>query len=307
LPVAFESRKLNPAEARYPTHEKELLAVVHALREWRHYLQGQPFTVVTDNWAVKHFQTQPHLNRRQARWMETLQEYDFTLEHRPGATNVVPDALSRRPDFQSSEERLPESVILGAISTVLYAVSEVRPTVDAVTAAQATAAADEEYQRTLMAVRSGARSDFVLRDDLLYFKGKPGSTPRLYIPAGPFRAQLVAEAHDIAISGHLGRTKTLERLSRAFYWPNMHRVVAEYVRTCPSCQVNKPSNQKPLGLLYSLPVPQRRWDSVSLDLVTGLPRTAAGHDAIVVFVDRLSKMIRIVPTQKTVTAEGTAI
>jgi hypothetical protein len=237
--------------------------------------------------------------------METLAEYDFTLEHRSGTTNVVPDALSRRPDYQS-DERLPDSVILGAMSATLYAVSSIRPSVDAVTAVQASAPADDEYQRILSAVRSNARSDYVLRDDLLYFKGKPGSQPRLYVPAGPFRASLIAEAHDIAISGHLGRTKTLERLTRAFYWPNMHRVVAEYVRTCPSCQVNKPSNQQPLGLLYSLPVPQRRWDSVSLDLVTGLPKTAAGHDAIVVFVDRLTKMIRIVPTQQTVTAEGTA-
>ena len=102
-------------------------------------------------------------------------------------TNTVPDALSRRPDYQqpSGEAQLPESVILlAAVSTALCAVSEVRPTVEAVTAVQATAAADEEYQRTLMAVRSGSRSDFVLRDDLLYFAGKPGSTPRLCIPPG---------------------------------------------------------------------------------------------------------------------------
>ena len=134
---------------------------------------------------------------------------------------------------------------LVAVTTALCAVSEVRPTIDAVTAVQATAAADEEYQRTLMAVRSSSRSDFVLREDLLYFVGKQaaGATPRLYIPCGPFRATLIAEAHDVPISGHLGRTKTQERLARAFYWPNMHRVVADYVRTCPSCQVNKPSNQ----------------------------------------------------------------
>ena len=110
---------------------------------------------------------------------------------------------------------------MGAISTVLNAVSEVWPTVDAVTAVQSTAPADEEYQRILAAVRAGSRSDYVLRDDLLYFQNKPGSSPRLYVPAGPFRAQLITEAHDIAISGHLGRTKTLERLSRAFYWPRM--------------------------------------------------------------------------------------
>jgi hypothetical protein len=78
-------------------------------------------------------------------------------------------------------------------------------------------------------LRDGSRADFVLRDDLLYFRGKPGSQPdRLYIPTGPFRASLLAEAHDIPISGHLGRTKTLERLSRAFYWPRIKGKVRQF-------------------------------------------------------------------------------
>ncbi|KAL0386089.1 UNVERIFIED_CONTAM: Transposon Tf2-11 polyprotein [Sesamum radiatum] len=100
-PVAFESRKLKDAERRYSAHEKELLAVVHCLRLWRHYLLGSPFVVKTDNTAVSHFMTQPKLTSRQARWQELLSEFHFVLEYRAGSSNHVADALSRRADLAS--------------------------------------------------------------------------------------------------------------------------------------------------------------------------------------------------------------
>ncbi|KAL0331235.1 UNVERIFIED_CONTAM: Retrovirus-related Pol polyprotein from transposon [Sesamum angustifolium] len=98
-PVAFESRKLKDAERRYSVHEKELLAVVHCLRLWRHYLLGSPFVVKTDNIAVSHFMSQPKLTSRQARWQELLSEFHFVLEYRAGSSNHVADALSRRADL----------------------------------------------------------------------------------------------------------------------------------------------------------------------------------------------------------------
>jgi hypothetical protein len=95
-PVAFESRKLNSAELNYQTTEKEMLAVVHALRVWRCYLEGANFTVYTDHVSNTYFQTQPNLSRRQARWSEFLQRFGaFEWKYRKGAKNVA-DALSRR-------------------------------------------------------------------------------------------------------------------------------------------------------------------------------------------------------------------
>ena len=316
-PVAFESKKLSPPESRYTVHEKELLAVVHTLREWRHYLQGQPFTVVTDNWAVKHIQTQPHLNRRQARWMELLQEYDFVIEHRPGTTNVVADALSRRADHQSSDsdpessaapgEPLSDEVILAAMAEAMRAEYTVRPTVDALARVREAGPDDAQYQSMLEHVRSGSRDDFRLEDGLLYFVGKAGTdTPRLYIPDCKLRAELLAEAHDVPTAGHLGRNKTRERLSRAFYWPRMNYDIDEYVRTCPACQVNKPSNAKPYGLLYPNAIPDDKWSSLSLDYVLGLPLTPRGKSGICVFTDRLTKTIKIAACTTQVTAEETA-
>jgi hypothetical protein len=97
-PVAFTSWKLQPAERNYPIYEQELLAVVHALCTWRYYLDESHFIVYTDHATLRHFPMQPKLTRRQAWWMELLQEYDFDLKYKCGSENTVPDALSRRPD-----------------------------------------------------------------------------------------------------------------------------------------------------------------------------------------------------------------
>lgn len=94
-PVDFTLRKLQLAERNYPPHEQELLTVVHTLRMWRYYLDGSHFIVNTDHATIRHFPTQPKFTRRQARWMELLQEYDFDFKYKRGADNTVPDALSR--------------------------------------------------------------------------------------------------------------------------------------------------------------------------------------------------------------------
>jgi len=85
-PIAYESRKLNIAERSYTVSEKEMLAVVHCLRVWRQYLLGSRFVVKTDNSAICHFFNQPKLTSKQARWKESLAEFDFKFEHKAGKT-----------------------------------------------------------------------------------------------------------------------------------------------------------------------------------------------------------------------------
>lgn len=282
--IAYESRKLSGAEYRYPSHDKELLAVVHALRKWRHYLRTGEFTVITDNWATKYIMTKPDLNMRQARWLDLLSEYDFKIIHRKGVDNVVPDALSRRPDFQVHSIRATAIKVDSLLVRVARA-----------------AVADPDYQRMVVKAQTGATSEFELRDNLLYKES------RLYIPTdGVLRQELLREAHDSPLAGHLGREKTLDRLKRIFFWPRMDRVVHDYCKTCPSCQAIKPEQTKAKGLLKSLEVPQAPWDSVSLDLITKLPQTKRGHTSIVVFVDRMTKMIYCQATTDNVTAEEIA-
>ena len=96
-PIAFLSKKMNDAEKRYPVHEQELLAMVLALREWRHYLLGTRFTAHTDHGSLRYLQTQPQLSNRQARWIEKLSEFDFTVVYKQGKDNIAADALSRDP------------------------------------------------------------------------------------------------------------------------------------------------------------------------------------------------------------------
>ena len=93
--ISCTSRKLNPHELNYPTHEKELLALVDALKKWRHYCSGNKTYVFTDNTTLRHLQTMPKPSQRQVRWLQQLANYDLEITHIPGRTNVVADILSR--------------------------------------------------------------------------------------------------------------------------------------------------------------------------------------------------------------------
>ena len=94
--VAYGSRQLKNHEQNYPTHNLELAAVVFALKIWRHYLYGEQFEEYSDHKSLKYIFTQQDLNMRQRRWMEFLEDYDFTLHYHPSKENVLADALSRK-------------------------------------------------------------------------------------------------------------------------------------------------------------------------------------------------------------------
>ncbi|KAJ9519372.1 hypothetical protein QJQ45_023170 [Haematococcus lacustris] len=127
------------------------------------------------------------------------------------------------------------------------------------------------------------------------------------VPNDPeLREYILHEMHDAAYAGHVGITKTLERLSRVFYWDTMRADVRHYVTTCDACQRDKSSTLKPGGLLNPLSIPDYRWESVSMDLITKLPSASHGFDAICVFVDRLSKMVHFVPCKESMNAKGFA-
>ena len=94
--VAYASIQLRKHEEHYPTHDLELLAVVHALKIWRHYLIGKRCEIYSDHKSLKYIFTQPDLNLRQRRWLELIKDYDLGINYHPGKANVVADALSRK-------------------------------------------------------------------------------------------------------------------------------------------------------------------------------------------------------------------
>jgi RNase H-like domain found in reverse transcriptase/Reverse transcriptase (RNA-dependent DNA polymerase)/Integrase zinc binding domain/Chromo (CHRromatin Organisation MOdifier) domain/Retroviral aspartyl protease/Integrase core domain len=304
-PVAFLSKKMLPAETRYPVHEQELLAVINALSTWRHYLHGSKFKVVvrTDHKSLKHFKTQPQLSGRQSRWLDVISEFDFDIEYIEGKTNVVADGLSRRADHvhhssellallrsgvAAAEPRSPSVTVanhrINAVTTLL---ADIREAIKK----------DPVYSRALVARRT--RSDPVqVRGGYLYYKGD-----RPYIPNDTdLRTRLMQECHDTPISGHLGKDKTIEQVKRRVYWPGMDADITRYVTSCDACQRNKPSTQSPMGPLMPLPIPSRPSAQWSMDLITQLPRSRKGNDAIVVYVDKATKLVHFVATTTNVTA-----
>jgi hypothetical protein len=94
--VAYASQQLRKHEEHYPTHNPELVAVVHALKIWRHYLIGKRCELYSDHKSLKYIFTQPNLNLRQRRWLDLIKDYDTGINYHSGKVNVVADALSRR-------------------------------------------------------------------------------------------------------------------------------------------------------------------------------------------------------------------
>ena len=131
--IAFWSGKFNPAQQNYPVHKQELLAIIESLRRFQHLLQGTKFRTFTDHKGLEWIQTQRKLSPRQARWLETLSDFDFEIVHIPGKTNVLADALSRiysdepRGTVRSSseyvsieEENAPSDLLLNLVTVPLY-------------------------------------------------------------------------------------------------------------------------------------------------------------------------------------------
>ena len=99
-PIAYESRKLREPEMNYPTHDKEMLAIIHAPITWRHYLLSTSFEVYTDHRSLVHFMNQKSLNKRQVRWSELLSEFDLKIVYKTGKAILAADTISRRPDYE---------------------------------------------------------------------------------------------------------------------------------------------------------------------------------------------------------------
>ncbi|KAM9887128.1 hypothetical protein OXX69_013418, partial [Metschnikowia pulcherrima] len=106
--VAFESRKFKGAELNYDVREKEFLAIIHALKKWRHYLLDKPFVLYTDHHSLQFVLTQKTPSGRIARWLDVLAEYNFEIRYIQGPRNVVADCLSRK-DIEAPPGKVEDS------------------------------------------------------------------------------------------------------------------------------------------------------------------------------------------------------
>ncbi|RVW93684.1 Transposon Ty3-I Gag-Pol polyprotein [Vitis vinifera] len=293
--VAYASRQLKQHERNYPAHDLELAAVVFALKTWRHYLYGEKFEVYSDHKSLKYIFTQKDLNSRQRRWMETLEDYDFALHYHPGKANVVADALSRKSYGQLSNLGLREFEMHAVIEDFelclsqegrgpcLYSISARLMVIQRIVEAQVH---DEFLEKVKAQLVAGEIDEnwSMYEDGSVRFKG------RLCVPKDvELRNELLADAHRAKYTIHPGNTKMYQDLKRQFWWSGMKRDIAQFVANCQICQQVKAEHQRPAGLLQPLPIPEWKWDNITMDFVIGLPRTRSKKNGVWVIVDRLTK------------------
>lgn len=328
-PVAYHSKRFTSAERNYGTGEQELLGVIHALDAWRCYLEGSKVKLVTDHHPLIYLNTQPLLSRRQARWLEKLSRFDYEWEYRPGRVNVA-DPLSRSPQLAlallcCAGVLRSGRVLSNGNGTAAAPRPAKRQRMQAAAPSEAKSKAkagarkkreaDDQVIGTppmaplLERIRQGYETDSyfhtskltacMVQKDGLWLKDGLIAVP----DAGDLRELIIKDMHEPPLSGHVGPEKTLQAVSRIFWWPRIRRDCIQFVQRCHACQCNKSSSVRPGGLLQPLPIPERRWECVTMDLITSLPKTANGNDAIVVFVDKLSKMCHFVATTTSISAE----
>jgi hypothetical protein len=211
-----------------------------------------------------------------------------------------PDALSRRPDYQlhAGDElhkgnflQLFQKVELYALDATVMLASDL----DWLTLIR-TETLDSELLVDFQ--DNKLDSSYVLRDHILY------RDDLIVLVSELLQLEAFRRRHCSALAGHFGVAKTVELLSRDYWFPRMRRVVQRFIANCDLCQRAKPQRHAPYGLLMPLQVPDHPWQAISMDWITDLP-ISSGFDTLLVFKCRLTKMAHFVPVLKTDTSEIT--
>ncbi|GBG68115.1 hypothetical protein CBR_g2666 [Chara braunii] len=260
-------------------HKKELLAFVHALKRWRHFLLGRSqFQWVTDNNPLVFYKTQDTVNSTIARWMAFIDQFDFFPDHIPGKSNRFADALSRRPDH----------------CTAVYSTFEIDDDLrnNFIHGYQA----DPEFRdkHANCSSPNPAPSHYRIQEGylLVHTRGKN----LLCVPSDPhLRTRLFGEFHDAPATGHFGFNRTIGRLRERFWWPGLLGGITRFCELCEVSRRCKSRNHRSYGELRPLPVPLRRREAIAMDITGPFPKHKTSVDGILTVVDRLTKFAMFLP------------
>lgn len=280
-PVAYASRTLSKAEQNYSITEKECLAAVWALNYFRPYIWGKRVTIVTDHHSLCWLKSVKDPAGRLARWSLRLMDYDYEIRHKSGRLHSDADCLSRYPASDPTPKEVDE---VEEIPLLALANSEV-----------ATAQKnDPDLQPILRALENPEAGEgriarqaanFLIKDGLLLRKnaGVRGNQYLTVIPKS-LQREIMYSHHDEPLSGHLGFSRTYDKIKNRYYWIGMKSDILKYVRGCPDCQSRKGPNQKTGGFLQPIQA-GRPFEKIGVDLLGPFRRSKNGKVMIVVATD----------------------
>ena len=232
--VAHGSRQLKNHEQNYPTHDLELAAIVFTFNIWCHYLYGEKFKVFSDHKSLKYIFTQRDLNIRQRRWMEYLEDYDFTLYYHPGKANVVVNALSQKSrgvlaSVASREWHMHETMghfrlqyseqTQGALGSLVAMPSLLSRVIES-----------QGQDTEISSIKDRVQSSTCDEGGAIHTDGSLWYSGRVVVPQlTDLREEIHKEFHCSRFAVHPGGTKMYRGLRRQYYYSGLKRHVGDFV------------------------------------------------------------------------------
>ena len=284
-PLSFFSRKLNPAETRYSTFDRELLACVAAIRHFRFLLEGRTFSIWSDHKPLSYalHRVSDPWTARQQRHLAYVAEYTSKIQHVAGSKNVVADTLSR-PPAGAVQSHVSAAVVPPASTGPLNW--------EGMAAGQTTCRDLAELK-----LSDKLKLEKILVHGVEVWCDLSTAVLRPVVPE-EYRREVFRTIHELA---HPGIRATTRAVTSRFVWPGVAADVRDWCRECVACHRAKP------GIVENTPVeriaiPQQRFSHVHVDVVGPLPVARDGQRYLLSMIDRSTRWFEMVPL-KTATAE----